>query len=123
MERYAHLYDRLVRATTELLGDRSEEGQTFLHLLTDNELQGEVLIDAVEAAERYLAEGTKMDELKTKLDERIEIARTRMQVAQLEGQSRVAATYGDIKDELTNLRRWLDGEFKDGQWPMCGRMR
>ena len=49
-------YRRLLRATTELLADTSEEGQMFLHLLIDNELYGDELIAAVETAERYLLE-------------------------------------------------------------------
>ena len=49
-------YYRLLRCTTLLLTDQSPEGQTFLHLLTDNELYGDELIAAVESAERYLLE-------------------------------------------------------------------
>ena len=47
-------YQRLLRATTELLADTSEEGQMFLHLLIDNELYGDELLFAIERAETYL---------------------------------------------------------------------
>lgn len=54
-DRYAHAYERMLKASNELLTDDTTEGQTLLHLLIDNELYGDQLMDAIEMAEQYLA--------------------------------------------------------------------
>ena len=49
-------YDRFRHAVVELLGDENAEGETLLHLLIDNKLDGGELMFAVEQAEKYLKE-------------------------------------------------------------------
>lgn len=53
-DRYAYAYDRLLTAAVRLLNDTTDEGQTLLHLLIDNDLYGEELLAAIETAELYL---------------------------------------------------------------------
>lgn len=48
------------------------------------------------------------------VDARIELAEKRMKEKKAEGDSISALCYSEIRGELVNLRRWLQGEYKGG---------